>query len=266
VPSIEIIDSRIKAWRIKLADTVADNGSSASVVVAGRPTRLADVDLRDTDAVLYVNDEPVERGNTNAVLPRGGPGRPSRLVRPGCPRRQRRLRARRVRSSRRRLDRVRMTTVGSARAQMEATIRTYFDGCNEADAEKMRSCLADDAVHYFPAGAPQGPFVGAEAIARGWREAVGRLDSRWTVDHVLVDEERREAVIEWTHFKPATGAHLRGDEWYRFDEDGLITEIRAYYACPPGSAPQNHELGGFDYAGRGYPLVPPAVRRRGDRE
>ena len=29
VPSIEIVDSRIKDWKIKLQDTIADNGSSA---------------------------------------------------------------------------------------------------------------------------------------------------------------------------------------------------------------------------------------------
>lgn len=140
---------------------------------------------------------------------------------------------------------------GSFRAAAEATIRRYFDGCNEADADKMRSCFVREAVHYFPKGAPQGTFVGAAAIAEGWQDAVARLGSRWTVDHVVVDETRREAVIEWTHFKPKVGGYLRGDEWYRFDDQGLITEIRAYYACPP-SQPE-HELGGFDYEGRGYP-------------
>jgi len=146
-----------------------------------------------------------------------------------------------------------MTQSGdSFRASAEATIRRYFDGCNEADADKMRSCFVPEAVHYFPKGAPQGPFVGATAIAEGWQDAVARLGSSWTIDYVLVDEGRREAVIEWTHFKSKVGGYLRGDEWYRFDDQGLITEIRAYYACPP-SQPE-HELGGFDYEGRGYSL------------
>jgi hypothetical protein len=149
-----------------------------------------------------------------------------------------------------------MTESGdSFRASAEATIRRYFDGCNEADADKMRSCFVPEAVHYFPKGAPQGTFVGATAIAEGWQDAVARLGSSWTIDHMLVDEARREAVIEWTHFKPKAGGYLRGDEWYRFDDQGLITEIRAYYACPP-SQPE-HELGGFDYEGRGYSLVAP---------
>jgi 2-keto-4-pentenoate hydratase len=68
LPSIEIIDSRIEDWRIKLADTIADNGSSSAVVLGGRPTRLADVDLRNLAAEMSIDGEVVESGNTSAVL------------------------------------------------------------------------------------------------------------------------------------------------------------------------------------------------------
>lgn len=147
-------------------------------------------------------------------------------------------------------------------AGLEATIREYFDGCNEANIEKIMGCWTADGVHYFPAGAPQGPFVGARTIAEGWVAAVRKLGSIWTIDRMIVDAARREAVIEWTHFKPRQGVYLRGDEWYVFSKDGLISEIRAYYACPPATAePRSHELGGFAYAALGYPLTPPAVNR-----
>jgi hypothetical protein len=147
-------------------------------------------------------------------------------------------------------------------AGLEATIREYFDGCNEASIEKMTGCMEPEAAHYFPAGAPQGTFFGALAIAEGWVKAVQNLGSIWTVDHVIVDAERREAVIEWTHFKPKVGVYLRGDEWYRFSERGLITEIRAYYACPTIPEPsQSHELGDIDYAARGFPMQPPKIDR-----
>jgi hypothetical protein len=149
-----------------------------------------------------------------------------------------------------------------ARERMESVIRRYFDGCNEADEQKMLECLAPEAAHYFPDGAPQGPFLGSEAIARGWLRAVRELGSKWTIDRVLVDERAGEAVIEWTHFKPSAGVHLRGDEWYRFDADGRILEIRAYYACPPSGADRSHGLGGFDYSGRGYPIEPPVIPGR----
>ena len=151
---------------------------------------------------------------------------------------------------------------GTTAAELEATIRTYFDGCNETNVAKMTSCMEPDATHYFPAGAPQGTFAGAKAIAEGWVRAVSNLGSIWTIDHILVDAARLEAVIEWTHFKPQQNIYLRGDEWYVFSKAGLIREIRAYYACPAVVDPrQTHELGDFDYAARGYPAKPPAVRR-----
>jgi hypothetical protein len=144
---------------------------------------------------------------------------------------------------------------------LEATIRTYFDGCNEADARKIMACMEPDAVHYFPAGAPQGTFFGAKAIADGWVKAVQTLGSIWTIDRVLVDASKLEAVIEWTHFKPKVGVHLRGDEWYIFSKAGLIREIKAYYACPSAIPARSHDIGDFDYAARGYAMSPPPVKR-----
>lgn len=146
-------------------------------------------------------------------------------------------------------------------AGLEATIREYFDGCNEADIDKMTGCMESGAVHYFPAGAPQGTFTGARAIAEGWVKAVDNFGSIWTIDRVLVDASRLEAVIEWTHFKPKQDIYLRGDEWYIFSDQGLIKEIKAYYAAPAASDPQTHEIGDFDYEGRGYPMSPPEVDR-----
>jgi hypothetical protein len=146
---------------------------------------------------------------------------------------------------------------------MEQLIRTYFDGCNEADVEKMTSCFVPEAVHYFPPGMYGGPFVGAATIADRWVSAVENFGSVWTIDGIVVDPESARAVIEWTHFKTAEGTILRGDEWYAFDrETGLISEIRAYYASPQDKSLDRLELGGFDYAGRGYTLEPPLVRNR----
>lgn len=68
LPSIEIIDSRIADWRITLTDTVADNASSAKVVLGGRPTRLSDVDPRRIGAVLEKNGEVMATGASGAVL------------------------------------------------------------------------------------------------------------------------------------------------------------------------------------------------------
>lgn len=68
VPSIELIDSRIKDWRIGLADTVADNASSAGVVLGAARVRPADLDPADIAAVLFKDGTEVARGHTSAVL------------------------------------------------------------------------------------------------------------------------------------------------------------------------------------------------------
>jgi hypothetical protein len=147
-------------------------------------------------------------------------------------------------------------------AAMEQTIRTYFDGCNEADVEKIAACFTPDAVHYFPPGMYEGPFRGARKIGERWRAAVENFGSYWTVDRLLIEPVRYEAVMEWSHFKTRQGTVLRGIEWYEFDElSGLVKEIRAYYASPQAADLKVLELGGFDYAGRGYPAAPPPGAR-----
>ncbi|MGH8597218.1 MAG: nuclear transport factor 2 family protein, partial [Gammaproteobacteria bacterium] len=96
---------------------------------------------------------------------------------------------------------------------------------------------------------------GAAAIADRWCWCVREWGSSWTVDSFIGDEATLRAVIEWTHFKPKLDAYLRGDEWYRFTEQGLITEIRAYYACPAQAGVAVHEIGEYPYHARGYPRV-----------
>ncbi len=68
VPTLEIIDSRVKDWKIKLVDTVADNGSSAKVVVGAKQTTLDAVDLRTNSMVLFKNGELLATGAGAAAL------------------------------------------------------------------------------------------------------------------------------------------------------------------------------------------------------
>lgn len=67
-PSIEIVDSRITDWKLRISDTIADNASSAAVVLGGRPTLLTDVDPALIGANLRKNGELVETGCSGAVL------------------------------------------------------------------------------------------------------------------------------------------------------------------------------------------------------
>ena len=146
-------------------------------------------------------------------------------------------------------------------AQYEATIRRYFDGCNEADVEKMTACFTPDAVHYFPPAAYGGAWRGGRLIAERWAEFVATKGSAWSIDRLVVAPDSHQAVIEWTHFKTAEGTVLRGDEWYVFDaESGLISEIRAYYASPLDPTRPLSQLADYDYEGRGYALTSPVPR------
>ncbi|MBY8855684.1 2-keto-4-pentenoate hydratase [Nocardia sp. CA2R105] len=67
-PSIELIDSRIKDWKIALCDTIADNASSAGWVLG--PERIAPdaLDVKKIDARLTRNGEPIAEGRSDAVL------------------------------------------------------------------------------------------------------------------------------------------------------------------------------------------------------
>ncbi len=68
VPTLEIIDSRVEDWKIKLIDTVADNGSSAKVVVGDKYTALDGVDLRTAGMSLFKNNELLATGAGAAAL------------------------------------------------------------------------------------------------------------------------------------------------------------------------------------------------------
>lgn len=75
LPSIEIVDSRVADWKIKLVDTVADNASSGLLVVGGRLTPVDRVDLRLVGVVVSRNGEVLHTGAGAAVL-----GNPARCV------------------------------------------------------------------------------------------------------------------------------------------------------------------------------------------
>lgn len=68
LPSLEIIDSRIRDWKITLADTIADNASSGGVVLGAQQVPLAGLDLRLAGCVLERNGVVEATGTGAAVL------------------------------------------------------------------------------------------------------------------------------------------------------------------------------------------------------
>ena len=68
LPALEIVDSRVRDWKIGIFDTIADNASSGGVILGSRPVRLDAVDLRLLGCTLHVNSELVATGAGGAVL------------------------------------------------------------------------------------------------------------------------------------------------------------------------------------------------------
>ncbi len=68
VPALEIVDSRIKDWKITIVDTVSDNGASSKYVLGLEPRRLYDLDLENCGMTLCRNGEIVSIGTGSACL------------------------------------------------------------------------------------------------------------------------------------------------------------------------------------------------------
>lgn len=66
--ALELVDSRIRDWRIKLVDTIADNASSARVIISEQVIDPAEIDLVTEGVTLLRDDEQVGTGTGAAVL------------------------------------------------------------------------------------------------------------------------------------------------------------------------------------------------------
>ena len=75
LPAVEVVDSRVADWKIRLVDTVADNASSGLLVVGGRMRRVEDLDLRLLGVVVARHGEVIDTGAGAAAL-----GNPARCV------------------------------------------------------------------------------------------------------------------------------------------------------------------------------------------
>jgi 2-keto-4-pentenoate hydratase len=68
VASIEIVDSRIANWDIRLVDTVADNASSSHFVLGALKKQLGDIDLVNCKMTMKRRGEQVSSGIGGACL------------------------------------------------------------------------------------------------------------------------------------------------------------------------------------------------------
>lgn len=68
MPVAEVIDSRIRDWKIKFEDTVSDNGSSAGMILGEGRKKLHEIDLPEIKMEVFKNDEKLDEGYGSAVL------------------------------------------------------------------------------------------------------------------------------------------------------------------------------------------------------
>jgi len=136
--------------------------------------------------------------------------------------------------------------------RMEQVVRTYIQGCNDADAKVIAACFRPEAVHFFPPG--RAKWVGAATIGSNFARVVQEHGFRWSVDQLLSDVDRYAAAMEWTRINRPRDRLVRGVDWFVFEPQTIsIQEVRCYYAAPLHSDMQRQELIDFDYAARGYP-------------
>lgn len=68
VASLEIVDSRIKDWKINILDTVADNASSELYVLSDNKVKLDKIDLPKVKMSLFKNGKLINEGLGKDVL------------------------------------------------------------------------------------------------------------------------------------------------------------------------------------------------------
>jgi len=68
IPAFEVIDSRIKNWKIKIQDTIADNASIGRVILGSPLKDILGLDLRTVGVVVRKNGEIVQTAAGAAVL------------------------------------------------------------------------------------------------------------------------------------------------------------------------------------------------------
>lgn len=68
VPTFEVIDSRIRDWRIKIEDSIADNASIGKVIIGGPLRDVKGLDLRTVGVVVRRNGEITETAAGAEVL------------------------------------------------------------------------------------------------------------------------------------------------------------------------------------------------------
>jgi steroid Delta-isomerase len=112
--------------------------------------------------------------------------------------------------------------------QVRAVPERYVETFQRKDRDAWLSLFAPDAVHHDPVGTP--PNVGREAIAAFWDRTFSMLEQgNFDLHHVFVCGDEVASVFTFTGRTAGGGITFDGVEIFKVDDDGLITEMRAYW-------------------------------------
>ena len=122
---------------------------------------------------------------------------------------------------------------GTAAAQpssLTATSQAFFNAMNAGQPEAILATLAPDVVTYEPVGTP--PNEGHEGVMAWLQNNAAMGFQSISVEINAMYPAGNENLVIWTStFVLADGREVvvDGADLHRFNEDGLIVEIRGYY-------------------------------------
>jgi steroid delta-isomerase len=112
--------------------------------------------------------------------------------------------------------------------QIRKTIDAYVDALARSDPDAWVGVFAPDAVQIDPVGTP--PNVGRDAIRAFWDRALAMADTViFDVHHLHICGEEAAMVFTGTVRLGDGGMVFDGVDIMRFDDNGQIGELRAYW-------------------------------------
>jgi len=67
-PAVEIVDCRIKDWKVRIQDIIADNVLHQGILVGSQGTALKEMDLPDEEVKVQINGQIAATGTAKNVL------------------------------------------------------------------------------------------------------------------------------------------------------------------------------------------------------
>ncbi|RMF40822.1 MAG: DUF4440 domain-containing protein [Alphaproteobacteria bacterium] len=115
-----------------------------------------------------------------------------------------------------------------------ATSRAFFRHFGAGDMAAWLATMAPDIRTWEPVGTP--PNVGHEGVL-AWAGQMGQMGiASAEIDVRAVHPAGDSTAVEWTTtftFQDGRSLEISGVDIHRFDEDGLIAEVRGYYDPSP---------------------------------